>query len=133
MIAEMIKDQLRYLQPSHGRETGVCAYDNPLFTPQASGAKRYAQVPHATGAITLDGGTQNWPGIPAETISSKRVVIGADSGGTEGSFKLCWDEKYLYVLTIVVDPTPLQNTQAPTDLWNGDGIEIFLGAEDVDE
>ena len=34
----------------------------------------------------------------------------------------------------MVDPTPLQNKQtSPASLWNGDAVEVFLGAENLDQ
>jgi hypothetical protein len=108
-------------------------YDNPLFT-AAGNLKQVADAPHSTGPIAVDGTTKNWPGTPPIIISGKRVVFGADSGGTEGSYKLCWDANNLYVLVTVVDPTPLHNKATkPESLWNGDGVELFFGTENLNE
>jgi hypothetical protein len=132
MLAEMMKTNYSIYQVELGEQSPF-VFDNPRFA-QAGYTKNVAFIPHATGAITLDCTTANWPGIPPEIISGKHLVEGADSGGVEGTFKLCWDEKYLYVLASIVDPTPLQNKQTiPSKLWNGDAIEIFLGSEKLDQ
>ena len=109
-------------------------FDNLQFAP-AGNALKTANAPRATGPITLDGTTANWPGIPPEVVSGSHVVTGADSGGVEGTFKLCWDDKNLYVLANIIDPTPLHNSHqnVPADIWNGDGIELFLGSENLDQ
>ncbi len=109
-------------------------FDNPQFT-AAGNAQKTANAPRATGPITLDGTTANWPGIPPEVVSGKHVVTGADSGGVEGTFKLCWDDQNLYVLANIIDPTPLQNSHqnVPADIWNGDALEIFFGSEKLDQ
>ena len=86
-----------------------------------------------TGPITIDGTTKNWPGTPPIILSGKRVVFGADNGGTEGSYKVCWDDKNLYLLVTVVDPTPLQSKVTGDKIWNGDGVELFFGAENLDQ
>jgi hypothetical protein len=109
-------------------------FDNPQFA-AAGNAQKTANAPRATGPITLDGTTANWPGIPPEVISGHHVVMGNGSGGVEGTFKLCWDDSNLYVLAHVIDPTPLHNSHQndPPNLWNGDGIELFFGSEKLDQ
>lgn len=128
MLAEMMKTNYSIYQVLLG-ERPPYVYDNPRFT-QAGDAQQITSAPHSTGPIALDGTTRNWPGIPPEVISGKHLTEGADAGDVEGSFKLCWDEKNLYILASVVDPTPLQNKQVnPANFWNGDAVELFLGAE----
>jgi hypothetical protein len=106
------------------------AWDDPRFAPKG-GAIRSAQVPRATGPITIDGTNKNWPGVPPEQITGKRLVMGSTDGGMEATFRLCWDEKNLYFMTNVIDPTPMQNKQTGNALWNGDGVELFIGSEKV--
>jgi hypothetical protein len=84
------------------------AYDNPKFT-QAGGGRKGVVIQRATGPITLDGSGRNWPGVPAEQIPASRLVEGSDAGGVEAVFKLCWDDKNLYLLARVTDPTPMRN------------------------
>ena len=131
MIAEMIKTNYNIYKVMAGEQQPF-VYDDPRFNQVAAG-KKMLKIAHATGPIKIDGGTANWPGLPAETISSKRLVEGNNAGGVEASFKLCWDEKYLYVLVNVTDPTPMQNNNAPDHIWSGDAVELFIGAEKPDE
>jgi hypothetical protein len=131
MVAEMAKTNYNIYNILDGTQAPY-VYDNPLFQ-AGSNLKQVADAPHATGPITIDGTTKNWPGTPPIILSGKRVVFGADNGGTEGSFKICWDQNNLYFLVTVIDPTPLLNTQKPESLWNGDGVEFFLGAENLDQ
>jgi hypothetical protein len=107
-------------------------FDNPQFS-QVGDAKRAATIPRATGPITVDGAATNWPGIPPEIISGKRIVQGADPGDFEGSFRLCWDDANLYLLATIHDDTPMKNANEVQRLWSGDGIEVFLGTEKTDE
>jgi len=109
-------------------------FDDPQFS-AAGNARKTANAPRATGPIALDGTTANWPGIPPEVVSGNHRVAGADSGGVEGTFKLCWDDRNLYVLASIVDPTSLHNShqKVPADIWNGDAIELFLGSENLDQ
>ena len=108
------------------------AFDDPKFV-QAGNTKKVVSIPRATGPIKVDGTTQNWPGIPPEIISGKRLVFGSKADGSEGTFKLCWDDQHLYILATVIDSTPMMSKVAPERLWAGDGLEIFLGSEKLDE
>lgn len=129
MLTEMIKTNYNIL-PVWTGEKKPFVLDEPRFT-MASGAKRNVNIARATGPIKLDGTTNNWPGVPAETISSARLVQGGEAKGVEASFKLCWDDQNLYLLTNVVDATPMKNEMEPSKLWSGDGIELFIGSEKV--
>ncbi len=108
------------------------AWDDPRFQPKGRGPKT-VKIPRAVGPMTLDGQRDDWPGAPPETVPSSRLVIGADGAGFDGSFRLCWDDANLYLMAQVTDPTPMQNPQQGAGLWNGDGVEVFLGHEDLEQ
>ncbi len=131
MLAEMMKTNYDIYSVWLG-EKAPFIFDDPRFNPAGGGTKT-ASVPRATGPIRLDGATGNWPGIPPEQISGKRLVQGGSAGGVEATFKLCWDDANLYVLVNVSDPTPMKNEQSGNMLWSGDGVELFIGAEKLDE
>ncbi len=107
------------------------AWNDPRFLPKGSGQK-VASVPHALGPMKLDGNRDSWPGNPPEAVPSSRIVMGADGAGFDGSFRLCWDDQNLYLHVLVNDPTPMHNSQQGGDMWNGDGIELFVGWEESD-
>lgn len=106
--------------------------DDPRFT-QEGGATRTLGISRAAGPIAMDGTAAGFPGVPAEQITGKRLVVGPDAGGVEASFKACWDDDYLYVLFDVTDPTPMMNAYTGDEIWNGDAVELFLGAEKPDQ
>ena len=114
--------------------------DDPRFHAGAASASasasatavKHLQAGHALGAIAIDGSLTQWPGRPPELIGSERLVVGADGTGFGAAVKLCWDQANLYVLAQVSDPTPLMNTSQGKELWNGDGLELFIGAEHGD-
>ena len=105
---------------------------DPRFQPKGAGTKAVS-VPRAVGGISLDGTRKGWPGNPPETVPSSRIVIGADGTGFDGTFRLCWDDSNLYVMVQVSDPTPMRNDQQMDGIWNGDGVELFVGAEEMDK
>ena len=47
------------------------------------------------------------------------------------TFQACWDERNLYVLVNVTDPTPMRNPNPAAGLWAGDAIELFIGTESL--
>jgi hypothetical protein len=70
------------------------------------------------------------------TISTRSSSIASTRGratGLEASFKLCWDDTNLYLLAHVADSTPMRNAYRGDTIWSGDGIELFVGYEQVGE
>ncbi len=108
--------------------------DDPRFTGGAGKTRRTVQAGRVErGAITVDGMAVGWPGRPPELIGSDRVVAGRDGEGLEASFRLAWDNENLYVLVNVTDPTPMSNERHGDRLWDGDGVELFIGSEKLDQ
>lgn len=102
------------------------------FTAAAEGGgRKTVAVPRALPGMQLDGGTTGWPGRPAETIESSRLVAGPANPGLRGDFRLAWDNEELHLLVQVRDATPLMNQREPARLWNGDGIELFIGSKSL--
>ena len=131
-VAEMAKTNNSIYDVVTGMRPAF-VYDHPRFQ-HVGDLKKMTTAPRATGPVTLDGTTKNWPGIPPEVISGKHLVAGTSAGGIDGTYKVCWGEKNLYVLVTVADPTPLQNQQKnPADFWDGDAVELFIGAEKLDD
>jgi len=131
MLDEMMKTNYHIYDVFLGDQKPY-VFNNPRFT--ASGAlHNVVTAPRATGPITIDGTTHNWPGIPPERISGERLILGTNADGFDATYRLCWDQEHLYVLANVNDPTPMLNSQSGANLWNGDGLEIFAGSENLDQ
>jgi hypothetical protein len=106
------------------------AFDDPRFNGNTKGAaNKGVAVPRALPGMKMDGSTSHWPGRPAEPIESNRLVFGNANEKLRGDFRLCWDEQNLYFLIQVKDPTPGMNTKQGDRLWNGDGVELFIGSD----
>jgi hypothetical protein len=130
MLAHMMRTNYDIYKVAMG-ERPPFVFDDPRFTGSGAG-KKTAKISRAPGAMKIDGRGDDWPGVPAETIGAKQVVEGSDAGGVEAAFKVCWDEEFLYILVNVTDSTPMKNTHTGSGIWAGDGVEIFVGPEDLD-
>ncbi len=133
MVAEMATAHAEvYDVLLHGKKP--FAIDDARFNPIAGKAQKHVQAGRvAPGSIVIDGSVDGWPGRPPERIGSDRVVIGKDGQGFEAAFKVAWDDTNLYLLANVTDPTPMNNAKSAADLWNGDGLELFIGSETIDK
>ncbi|MCM5663047.1 sugar-binding protein [Galbibacter mesophilus] len=65
----------------------------------------------------------------SEVISMDKVPLGtvSDSTDLDATFRLLWDEDYLYILVNVMD-NELVPVEDPSKIWNYDGIEIYIDA-----
>jgi hypothetical protein len=134
------EDLIAACKQTHGRIYDVMmgsqkpyAYDDPRFTGAGGGGSKVVSVPKALPGMKMDGTTTNWPGRPAEPIEPGRLVLGKHNPKLRGDFRLCWDEQNLYFYIQVKDPTPMMNNHDGANLWNGDGIELFIGARNPNE
>ena len=109
--------------------------DDPRFTGGAGKTRKLLQAGKvaAGDVMKVDGLADGWPGRPPELISSDRIVGGKDGKGLEAAFKVSWDAQNLYVLVNITDPTPLNNGRHGEGLWDGDGVELFIGSEKLDQ
>ncbi len=107
--------------------------DNPRFSGKAGSGSRKVSAGRPTAPMVIDGQLAGWPGRPPERIGADRLAAGRESGGVEAAFKVSWDEKNLYLLANVTDPTPMKNEHTGGDLWSADGIELFIGCEKLDQ
>jgi hypothetical protein len=109
--------------------------NDPRFTNQTGAGKKRGVVSaaHVVNPFKINGTADGWPALPPVRIGSDRVVDGMMGTGLEATFKVCWDEKNLFLLVLMSDSTPLNNTQSGVGLWNGDGVELYIGSEHLDQ
>ncbi|NQX58442.1 S-layer homology domain-containing protein [Paenibacillus qinlingensis] len=96
-------------------------------------------IKRAAGEIVLDGvvETDAENGNPiGEWAGSElmRIAGVTDNNGDKHSADIYfkYDERKLYLGAKIKDPTPMINTKTGTGIWNGDVLELFMGAEDLD-
>ena len=99
----------------------------------ATPTTRTLRAPRAPGAMAIDGRRDDWPGTPPELIGADRLVLGADAGGVDAAFRLCWDDASLCFMVHVTDPTPMKNDLRGNTIWSADAIELFIGGEKIDQ
>lgn len=95
-----------------------------------------ATVPSATARVvalraanppTIDGNLAEYGDAPA-VPSAFRVYSAAGWDGSSdlsATWRLLWDERYLYVAATVVDDLHVQ-TQTGNQIWRGDGLEMQI-------
>jgi hypothetical protein len=132
LIAACKQTHARIYDVMMGSQTPY-AYDDPRFTGAGGGGNKTVSVPKALPGMKMDGTTTNWPGRPAEPIEPGRLVLGKHNPNLRGDFRLCWDEQNLYFYIQIKDPTPMMNNHDGASLWNGDGIELFIGGKNPGE
>ncbi|MBS1370901.1 MAG: hypothetical protein HPZ91_13195 [Lentisphaeria bacterium] len=94
---------------------------------------RSLTIPRALPGHRVDGFKDPWPGRPAERLDGSTLVQGNPQGGVSADFWCCFDDRKLYCYVEVADPTPMRNKWKNGDLWQGDCIELFIGAEKLEQ
>ncbi|HMR82136.1 MAG TPA: sugar-binding protein [Niabella sp.] len=74
-----------------------------------------------------------WPKGDAIVLTEKERVMGIEQEATSATINLAYDDQFLYVFVQVKDPGPALNSFTGDGVWNGDAVEIFIGAEQPDK
>jgi len=107
-------------------------FNDPRFTGDGRATRLYA-AGRTVAKGAADGAQDEYPLRPAELIPASRMVAGGDRSTVEADFKAAWDDDNLYVHANVKDETPMCNRHHGADIWSGDVVEVFVGAESVGE
>lgn len=132
MIAEMLKTNQKIYQVWLDGSAPYL-YNHPRFNSAGKSSRKIVEAGRPEGTMKIDGNLAGWPGRPPLRIGGDRLVLGRESGGIEASFKTSWDDKNLYLLINVTDPTPMKNDHSDGTLWSADGVELFIGSEKIDQ
>jgi hypothetical protein len=132
MLGEMMKTNYEIYDVLLGERVPY-VYDDPRFTGQKGGARETVSAPRLTGRFVLDAVREEWPGVPASIIGKEDLVAGASAEGFDATFHAAWDDDNLYIFANVSDPTPMNNNHKGENIWSGDGVEIFVGYDHIDE
>jgi Carbohydrate family 9 binding domain-like len=97
-------------------------------------------APKRTGAITIDGDLSDWDSVKGFTMDQEKFFFvgqGMSSAKWTGpkdlsaTFKVVWDEQYIYVAVHVVDdkvnePYGALQPGTETGSWDDDGVELMF-------
>lgn len=73
-------------------------------------------------SATIDGAVEAaWDKCKATKLENTSGTV-----SVSGTVKAMWDEKYLYFLFEIKDPTTVAKDQPTGDKWNSDAVEIFI-------
>ncbi len=80
----------------------------------------------------IDGDLNDWGNVTGLTLTPE--VFQLDAGGNpmkasefHATMKFAWTADHLYVAADITDSTPLVNPHEGTQIWRGDGLELYLG------
>jgi endoglucanase len=94
----------------------------PLAPPQIDGVAVY--VPFPVG-IKVDGKTDDWAGVPIETVTKGPLISPDPTQNSSYSFQVAADASNFYVHMSAVTATIIAGKHK-TDFWNEDSMEFFL-------
>ncbi len=132
MLDEMIKSNYNIYDVLLNNKPPY-TYDDPRFTGTKGGARKTVAAPRLVKPFLLDAVRSEWPGVPAERIGKDGLVQGLNADHFEATFHVAWDDQNLYLFADVSDPTPMKNNHKGGDIWSGDAIELFIGADLLDQ
>lgn len=130
-LTEAVKTNYHIWDIAFGSQTPF-RYERPGIARRSATAEpRLAQIARALPGFKLDGTANGWPTRPTDRITGAELVSGKDAGTIEADFRMCWDDKKLYMMVAVRDATPLLNVHKGEGLWSGDAVELFFGTRDM--
>jgi hypothetical protein len=130
-----IKEFGAHLRAGYGeKKVSLVAQVDVCEGREFSAHRRVAGMPFMDkAAFAIDGSLSDWQGILPLTINSKEQLVldkGAgkwSSGDLSGVVRLCCDKEDLFVALDITDDQPMINPYAGTDIWRGDGAELYIG------
>ncbi len=130
-LAEAMKTNYHVYDVIQGTEKPF-AYDDARFAKKQGGTK-VLSVNRMTRPVTLDGRRDEWPTVPPMRIGADRLVHGENAKDLEATFRAAWDDQSFYLYVEITDATPMVNSNKDDAIWAADCIEVFFGAENLDQ
>ncbi|WP_274649068.1 sugar-binding protein [Paenibacillus humicola] len=98
-----------------------------------TGKNLQIEIPYTPVPIPIDGVLNGYScDTGAAVLDAGSLVSGTGGEGISSSFHFAWDENNLYLTASVTEPTPMMNSYQNSNLWKGDGIELFTGPDDLE-
>lgn len=84
--------------------------------------------------IKIDGVLDaNWPNGEAISLTEADRVTGTKQETTKATINLAYDDNYLYLFAHVKENSPATNAHKGRNIYNGDGVELFIGAGNLQD
>lgn len=98
-----------------------------------TGKNQIINIPYTSEPIPLDGEINGFPaGSEGKaTLTVENRVGGSGGDGITADYAFAWDEQHLYVTAQINEPTPMMNNNPNTNVWKGDGVELFFGPSEL--
>jgi hypothetical protein len=91
------------------------------------------EIPYTSTPIPIDGELNGFVGdFGSATLTAANRVSGSDGDDITANYHFAWDENNLYMTAYVQEPTPMLNSFQNSNIWKGDGIEMFTGPSDLE-
>ncbi len=85
-------------------------------------------------SIVVDGVIdEHWPISDIITLGDDEIVSGIGQENSGANIRLTYDDNYLYIFAQIDDETPATNVFTDESIYNGDGIELFIGPSNPEE
>jgi hypothetical protein len=105
---------------------------NHDFGDPTRGEPQSIGIPYLDTPPVIDGsGDAAFDGIPAVRLTAANRDVGVGGDDIQAEYRFGWDASNLYVLAQVKEPTPMLNSYRNSNVWKGDGVELFVGPEDT--
>ncbi|WP_211326569.1 DUF7594 domain-containing protein [Paenibacillus flagellatus] len=89
-------------------------------------------IPRTASPIPIDGEVNGFPATASPaTLTVANRVSGSGGDAMKADYYFAWDDAKLYVTAQVTDPTPMKNQYRNQNVWKGDGVELFVGPNDL--
>lgn len=84
--------------------------------------------------IVIDGVIdEHWPVSDIITLGDEEIVSGIKQENSKATIRLTYDDNYLYIYAQIDDKTPATNAFKNESIYNGDGVELFIGPSNPEE
>jgi hypothetical protein len=91
------------------------------------------EIPYTSTPIPIDGEINGYVGdAGTATLTAANRVSGSGGESITANYHFAWDENNLYATAYVEEPTPMKNNFQNSNIWKGDGIEIYTGPSDLE-
>lgn len=106
------------------------------FGPGKSGRNEEREITifRTNQPVVIDGVLDDhWPESEIIQLDKNEIVSGVTQENSSANIRLAYDDNYLYLFAQITDETPSTNAFTGDGIYNGDGIEIFVGPDNYHE